>query len=307
MKRILKLAGITAIVFVINVAMLVGVVGLVAVNAGPGPSGNGDINGDGSINVADAVALLAYLFEGGPEPAAIASSTCSAETWPPRPELMFYKEDFSGPELFPGEAHPIFVVPSDMWFVMAEDSTSLPTRASLGVASSRVLNSDPNSSGALGIVVAPGETLEMFHPSWWGTGSYSADYRIRGYFVPTDRPVVGGCWPPHPENIISLDDGAESVSVPALGVHEVYTVPIGQHFVITNLDRSGDDSVRLIASSGGVDRQVLLDQFTMDTQAGIPGVGPVVEAGEALRFENLTGAAYSVSYHIAGYLVPMTP
>lgn len=34
---------------------------------------NGDINGDASINIADPVALLAYLFSGGPAPAAIAA------------------------------------------------------------------------------------------------------------------------------------------------------------------------------------------------------------------------------------------
>ena len=38
------------------------------------PCANGDANGDGMINVSDAV----YLFAGGPEPVAIAAPSCDA-------------------------------------------------------------------------------------------------------------------------------------------------------------------------------------------------------------------------------------
>lgn len=41
-------------------------------NAGPMPIGNGDVNGDGSINIGDPVYLLSFLFSGGPPPVAIA-------------------------------------------------------------------------------------------------------------------------------------------------------------------------------------------------------------------------------------------
>lgn len=41
-------------------------------NAGPMPVGNGDVNGDGSINIGDPVYLLSFLFSGGPPPVAIA-------------------------------------------------------------------------------------------------------------------------------------------------------------------------------------------------------------------------------------------
>ncbi|MFN0057156.1 MAG: hypothetical protein ACKVX7_01745, partial [Planctomycetota bacterium] len=37
-----------------------------------GPSGNGDVNGDGSINIGDPVYLLTFLFSSGPAPVAIA-------------------------------------------------------------------------------------------------------------------------------------------------------------------------------------------------------------------------------------------
>jgi len=44
----------------------------------PAASGNGDINGDQQIDIGDAVALLGYLFGGGPAPVAIAGPSCPA-------------------------------------------------------------------------------------------------------------------------------------------------------------------------------------------------------------------------------------
>src|SRR5262245_234119 len=48
------------------------------------PSGNGDVNGDGSINLSDAVYLLNWLFLGGTEPHAI---DCN----PPPPPLARFR------------------------------------------------------------------------------------------------------------------------------------------------------------------------------------------------------------------------
>lgn len=72
MKRFAVLVGVAAIVGTFNLVLLVTLVGVVG--AGPTASGNGDCNGDGSINLADVVYLLAHIFEGGPEPVAIAGS-----------------------------------------------------------------------------------------------------------------------------------------------------------------------------------------------------------------------------------------
>ncbi len=72
MKRFFRLLGVAAFVGVFNIVLIVVAVGVVTVKAGPTASGNGDINGDGSINVGDAVALLSYIFEGGTPPVAIA-------------------------------------------------------------------------------------------------------------------------------------------------------------------------------------------------------------------------------------------
>ncbi len=42
------------------------------------PSGNGDVNGSGKIDVADAIYLLSYLFAQGPAPEAIESAPCDS-------------------------------------------------------------------------------------------------------------------------------------------------------------------------------------------------------------------------------------
>jgi hypothetical protein len=41
---------------------------------GGGPTRNGDVNGDGGIDISDPIYLLAHLFQGGPEPARIECS-----------------------------------------------------------------------------------------------------------------------------------------------------------------------------------------------------------------------------------------
>ena len=68
-----------------------GVVGLLVTTILLGGNGyqatnyqNGDVNGDGAIDVSDAVYLLSYLFEGGPEPVTIRGlvrATGQTECW----------------------------------------------------------------------------------------------------------------------------------------------------------------------------------------------------------------------------------
>ena len=66
-----------AIGLFVNAALLAGVllkeeVVVHAAGGGGGvPSGNGDVNGSGRIDLSDAVYLLSFLFQGGPAPVAI--------------------------------------------------------------------------------------------------------------------------------------------------------------------------------------------------------------------------------------------
>lgn len=71
--------GTTALGAFLGCALFLLVVQLVPVSAGPPTATeNGDINGDTSVDIGDAVALLAYLFSGGPAPVAIAGPNCPA-------------------------------------------------------------------------------------------------------------------------------------------------------------------------------------------------------------------------------------
>ncbi len=51
--------------------------GLDMVLAGP-PSGNGDVNGSGGIDIADAIYILGYLFAQGPAPVSIEGGDCDS-------------------------------------------------------------------------------------------------------------------------------------------------------------------------------------------------------------------------------------
>ena len=64
------------------------------------PCGNGDVNGDGSVDLADAVYILQYLFGGGPEIVPLSQvsqhrlpatgQTDCYDTWANAPGLAWY-------------------------------------------------------------------------------------------------------------------------------------------------------------------------------------------------------------------------
>src|SRR5512137_2402127 len=67
------------------ISLLVGIVGTLLITGGAAkvaaggvPSGNGDVNGSGGIDIADTVYLLSYLFANGPAPVAIAGGRLPA-------------------------------------------------------------------------------------------------------------------------------------------------------------------------------------------------------------------------------------
>ena len=75
--RFIKLSALMFILL-FNGVLLLGVLSFRSLPAVPGggaakeASRNGDVNGDGSLNISDAVYLLKFMFNGGPAPVAIA-------------------------------------------------------------------------------------------------------------------------------------------------------------------------------------------------------------------------------------------
>lgn len=73
MRNVTRRTGLVALVACINLAALVLVFGPPSIQAnGPVATDNGDVNGDGGINIGDPIYLLEYLFAQGPAPVAIA-------------------------------------------------------------------------------------------------------------------------------------------------------------------------------------------------------------------------------------------
>jgi len=81
-KRKVLVGAVACLSLGLNVALLVPHVGQEAALAGP-PSGNGDVNGSGGIDIADAIYILGYLFAQGPAPEAIEIVACDSCCPPP--------------------------------------------------------------------------------------------------------------------------------------------------------------------------------------------------------------------------------
>ena len=82
MKRTVLVIVAVCFSFGLNVALLAPRACEEAALAGPA-SGNGDVNADGKIDIADAIHLLGYLFARGPAPEAIECAAC--DSWCPPP------------------------------------------------------------------------------------------------------------------------------------------------------------------------------------------------------------------------------
>jgi len=84
-KRKILVGVVVCLSLGLNVALLMLLVpqmGQHAALAGP-PSGNGDVNGSGGIDIADAIYILGYLFAQGPAPEAIECAACDSCCPPP--------------------------------------------------------------------------------------------------------------------------------------------------------------------------------------------------------------------------------
>ena len=76
--RLVKLMALAAFIVITNVVTVVLLTGGPASSVGPPPCVPGDANGDGSVDVSDPIALLGFIFQGGPAPVACATSPTQA-------------------------------------------------------------------------------------------------------------------------------------------------------------------------------------------------------------------------------------
>lgn len=118
MKRALQLVAVCSAILVLNLLTLVALAGLAGVPIGvaSGPTSCGDVNGDGDVQLADAVYLLNHLFQGGPD--LVCAQTPDPPSWPPAPEDIV---DLTGElsSFIPGEVLPIYEVPMDKCLVVS--------------------------------------------------------------------------------------------------------------------------------------------------------------------------------------------
>jgi hypothetical protein len=71
-----KVCAVVSLFVIVAAFALIGVrpVGTTSAGAATLSAQNGDVNGDGKIDIADGIYLLSWLFTGGPEPVACADS-----------------------------------------------------------------------------------------------------------------------------------------------------------------------------------------------------------------------------------------
>ncbi|MFN0059277.1 MAG: hypothetical protein ACKVX7_12555 [Planctomycetota bacterium] len=166
--RSLKFLAAVSLVSILNLAGLVVIAGMMRFSAGAGPVAtmNGDVNGDGSINLGDAVYLLHYIFESGAPPVAIAGPSQPAKMLFPHPADLV---NVSTGTLFPpdgivtiqpGTGVVMYDVPPDKWLVVqgfffGEGGSNLELVQNLGGAVSMKI--DRQTFGR----IAPGGTAEF--------------------------------------------------------------------------------------------------------------------------------------------------
>src|ERR1041384_2001923 len=89
----------------VNAVLLAGILGILlkkevvvhAAEGGGAPAGNGDVNGDGKLDLTDAIYLLSHLFQGGPAPVAIECPAPAGKGLPATGQTKCYDE--SGAEV----------------------------------------------------------------------------------------------------------------------------------------------------------------------------------------------------------------
>lgn len=169
--------------------------------AGPVATENGDCNGDSVRDISDIVYLAQWLFDGGPEPVAIAQGPAAPSSWPPAPEMIVNLDsanepDVSGPDaqilVSTSSPRSVFDVPVDAWFVVTDfkgDIFTALTQVELieslgGTETVRLSNDDffERLSSPTGLAFAPGSSVAIRAHSPIQT--VPVRYSITGYLVP---------------------------------------------------------------------------------------------------------------------------
>jgi hypothetical protein len=105
---------------------------------GSGPAGNGDVNGDGAINITDVVYLLIWKFRQGPAPVEIPSVSLAPGVDDLRPDR--HREANFSLEFFPNDcrfvtegAHPFFVLEPGYRITLAGEEDGAQARVDITV------------------------------------------------------------------------------------------------------------------------------------------------------------------------------
>jgi hypothetical protein len=188
----------TFLVVMGTIALVVALVGIPAPpvpracgQAGGAPArSNGDVNGDGKLNVTDAVYLLRYLFQSGPPPVACAVET-PGPIWPPRTGEIVNVQSQQPATLRSG-MEAIYQVPDGKWLVLTDVSISLHSSGGRGVEVAEEL--DGKNTVKLGDFLFPNVTQYLDDEA--GTGLFK-DFTPRHFsspvgvvFAPSSKVII---------------------------------------------------------------------------------------------------------------------
>ena len=203
--KLLKASALMAVLLVCAV-LLLGVLSLRAHpvrGAGGGATGsNGDVNCDGKVNIADAIAIIQWQFAGGTEPCALAQDAGILEKLTslqnsvdslfkrlPAPEdIVTIRGEAHFPS--PGGTQIIYQVPADKWLVLTaimESSSVPPTLFSVSGGQSKKVTPGiqvPHSNGytwTSGVVFPPGAKVALQNSET--SRASDASFYLNGYLV----------------------------------------------------------------------------------------------------------------------------
>ena len=189
MKRVLQCVALIVFVSFFNLATVLVLTGLGARSsqAGPPECVPGDINGDESVGLADAIYLLNFLFQDGDEPIACAVGPADDCCWPPAPEDLVYVTETlgvpAGGEALVYTVPPDrFLVLTDLLFLSSTDAQLVRRVGAVDTLITRGLSSEAGRySSAVGIAIPPGSELilQNMHPNF----AFTLNITLTGYLA----------------------------------------------------------------------------------------------------------------------------